>query len=219
MGKHNIVIPKGVVCDKCNNETLSALDQALIEFKPISGMKTLFGIPSKTGALPTVKFGNARLEMLATGNVRFDSRDPKAFQLEQLEDGTNRMKFNWQLDMHRPSAKYSRKLTRALLKMLLGCIYMDRGHDFALSDRFDPMRDKILNRTKFKGYLAIMNKVRDPSSQESGVAYKFIRGEEGEESVWVMFQFYGVIMVTDSEMLGLNYIERLDPDRVGVIRF
>ena len=35
-GTPPMVLPKGVVCDKCNHEKLSALDAALIGFPPIS---------------------------------------------------------------------------------------------------------------------------------------------------------------------------------------
>jgi hypothetical protein len=220
IGNKRIVLPKGVVCDWCNNGKLSTLDQTLVDFMPISATKTFFGIPSKRGNLPKGKFGNARLEMFAPGNVLFDSNSRKAFRATPLEDGTGRVKIDIKLLSNRPmGAKYSRKLARALLKMLLGCIYIDHGLDFALSERLDPMRDKILDRTKFKGYFAMMRSVQDPRSQSTGIFYNFFTDGEGEETVWVEFQFFGFAMFTDSEMLGLRHPENAPTDQVLVFRF
>jgi len=64
-GKPPIVLPKGVVCDKCNNEKLSALDAALIEFPPISWMRMRYGVRTKSGAPPSAKFNNARIRSLS----------------------------------------------------------------------------------------------------------------------------------------------------------
>ena len=68
-GKPPIVLPKGVVCDQCNNEKLSVLDSALIEFPPISWMRTRYGVRSKSGALPSTKLSNAGIRSLSPGNI------------------------------------------------------------------------------------------------------------------------------------------------------
>lgn len=225
LGNREIVLPKGVVCDACNNGKLSALDQTLINFTPISATKTLMGVRSKTGALPSGRFGNASLEMFKPGNVLFESNNPKAFRVTPLNDGTDRVNINMQFRSNRPmGAKYCRRLTRALLKMLLGCICKDcifekLPRDFALSERFDPMRDKILDRTKFKGYFGMVRNVQDPGNQSTDLSYQFITDEDGEETVWVEFQFYGFTMFTDSEMLGLKRLKNAPEDQVGVFPF
>jgi hypothetical protein len=66
-GKPPIVLPKGVVCDECNHGKLAILDNALIDFSPISLMRTRYGVSSKRGALPSTKLGNARLRSLSPG--------------------------------------------------------------------------------------------------------------------------------------------------------
>jgi hypothetical protein len=219
LGNREIVLPKGVVCDKCNNEKLSTLDQTLVNFMPVSARKTMVGIPSKTGALPKGTYGNASINMFAPGNVKFDSNSREAFGVTPLGDGTNRVKIDMKLLSNRPmGAKYCRKLTRSLLKMLLGCIYIDHGHDFALSERFDPLRDKILERTKFKGYFAMMRKMEAPDSQSVGLLYDFFT-LDGIESAWAEFQFYGVSMCTDSEMLALKHRTQFPEDQLLVFTF
>jgi hypothetical protein len=68
-GKPAIVLPRGVVCDTCNHGKLSNLDDALINFTPISLLRTLYGVRSKTGKLPSSKLGNASLQMFAQGTL------------------------------------------------------------------------------------------------------------------------------------------------------
>ncbi len=223
LGNHELVLPKGVVCDRCNNGKLSALDQTLMNFAPISAMKTLHGVPSKTGALPKGKFGNARLEMFAPGNVLFESTSRKAFRHKMLADGTGRVSIDMQFLSNRPmGARYSRQLTRALLKMLLGCIYIDdeqRETKIALTQRFDPLREKILDRTKFRGYFGMPRSVQDPSRQGSGLEYAFVKDEAGDETIGLEFRFFGVTMFTDSEMLGLRHKDKVPGDQVGIFHF
>jgi hypothetical protein len=219
LGNRELVLPKGVVCDKCNHEKLSTLDNTLIDFAPIKAIRTRHGIPSKTGALPKSKFGNASLEMFAPGNVLFQSNSPKAFQVRQVEGGDpNQVMIDMSFLSNRPmGARYSRQLTRALLKMLLGCIYLD-DTELAFSEKFDPMRDKILDRTKFRGYFAMLRNIQNPNSQGVGLIYDFFKDEAGNETVGVEFQFYGVTMSTDSEMFGRNS-ERMPKDQVIIFRF
>lgn len=192
-GYPEIVLPKGVVCDKCNNGKLSALDQTLITFAPVSAMRVAHGVRTKSGDLPRGKFGNASMEMTTPGNVSFNSNSKKAFQ--RTPDG---FKVNIRSNQ-KMTPSYCRRLTRALFKMTLGCIYVDHGPDLALSTRFDPIREMVLDRVKFHGYLAMTKKVEDPGSHESGLRYAFWENE-GEKTVLASFAFYGVKLHTDLEI-------------------
>ena len=76
LGNNELVLPIGVVCDRCNHGVLSELDQALAGFLPIEMMRTWHGIPSKTGRLPSFKFDNGSLRCVAPGQLHLmlDSR-------------------------------------------------------------------------------------------------------------------------------------------------
>jgi len=224
LGNRKMVLPKGVVCDQCNNEKLSMLDQALLDFVSISAMKTFLGVPSKTGTLPKSKFGNGSLGMFAPRNVLFRSNSPKAFRVRPgTGDDPNRVLIDMTFKSSRPmSAKYCRKLTRALLKMLLGGIYIDdesRETKLAFSEKFDPLRNKILDQTKFDGYFALMRNSKNPGDQGIALSYRFIPDEANIETVGVEFQYYGTLMCTDSEMLGLRHLEKWPKDQVNVFSF
>jgi hypothetical protein len=76
-GKPPIVLPKGVVCDECNHGKLSNLDNALIDFSPISLMRTRYGVRSKRGELSSTKLSNARLRSLSPGNILIEPGSSK----------------------------------------------------------------------------------------------------------------------------------------------
>ena len=133
-GKPEIVLPRGVVCDKCNNEVLSGLDSTLIDFMPISLMRTFYGVVSKSGKLPETKLGNAKIRMFAPGHIMFESNSPKAW----VDRGEG--KFDLSLISNRKAMpEQLRNVSRALFKMTLGCMYIDQPN-VALSERFDPTR-------------------------------------------------------------------------------
>jgi hypothetical protein len=195
-GKPAIVLPRGVVCDKCNNEVLSGLDSKLIDFMPISLMRTLYGVVSKSGKLPETKLGNAKLRMFAPGHVVFESSSPKAW----IDRGGG--KFDLKLLSNRKATpKQRRDVTRALFKMTLGCMYIDQP-DVALSERFDPVRRMILGEEDFHGYVTVVARAWEPTADNmhSGLHYGFLEGPGLEPTVWTRFDFWKTSLFTDLEM-------------------
>ena len=216
-GKPPIVLPKGVVCDKCNNEKLSALDAALIEFPPISWIRMRYGVRTKSGAQPSAKFNNARIRSLSPGNILIEQgSSPKAFQFDRR---TGRFNMLW-LGNRLLTANDYRTITRALFKMTLGCMYLD-SPELALSERFDPVRHMILGMDEFHGYLAVAKKVQPPVPNQPGVnlSYWFRKNDRGEESVWAAFYFLGVEMATDLEIREWQRPSDLPEDSVNVLKF
>ena len=116
-GKKPVLLPKGIVRDRCNNGNLSVLDNALIEFPPISMMQKRCGIRSKRGALPSTKLSNARIRNLSPGNILIESgSSKKAFQFDRRTG-----RFGMQLRSNRRMAPtYCRTLTRGLFKTARG---------------------------------------------------------------------------------------------------
>jgi hypothetical protein len=212
-----IVLPKGVVCDTCNHGKLSYLDHALIDFSPISLMRTRYGVRSKSGALPNTKLGNARIRSVAPGDVLIEpGSSKKAFQFDRGQG-----RFNMQLlSNRRMTPDYCRTITRALFKMTLGCMYL--GHQrVALSERFDPVRRMILGLDTFHGYLGVVNKAKPPTSNRGAaqLSYTFIENDRGEESVLCHFHFLGVGMFTDLEIREWQPQVELPEDFATVLEF
>ena len=216
-GKPPIVLPKGVVCDRCNHGKLSELDNALIDFSPISLMRTRYGVLSKRGALPSTKLSNARLRSLSPGNILIEPGSSKnAFRY----DG-DKGRFNMQLRSNRRmTPNYCRTITRGLFKMTLGCMYLDLP-EVALSERFDPVRRMILGLDEFHGYLAVAKKAKLPAPNQPGanLTYWFSKNDRGEESVWADFYFLGLEMLTDLEIREWQPPAGLPDDSVNVLKF
>jgi hypothetical protein len=212
-----LLLPKGVVCDKCNHEKLSFLDAALIEFPPISQTRMLYSVRSKSGALPTTKLGNARLRMLAPGKIELaPSSSKKAFQFDR-----DKGRFTMQLNSHlRMTPDYRRTITRALSKMTLGCMYL-KEPEVALSERFDPIRRMILGLDTFHGYFGVSKKAYRPTSNKGAIqlSYTFFENDRGEESVLCHFFFLGLGMFTDLEIRESQPLERLPEDFATVLEF
>lgn len=188
-----IVLPVGVVCDRCNNGKLSALDQSLIMFGPIAFLKTVRGVESKGGRLPTSRHNNAKISMPAPGNVVFESNSPKAF----VHDGKGNITMN--VKSHRRMTNgYARELTRALFKMTLGCMYIDNS-DVAMSEEYDPVRRRILGLEKFRGSLVMPRKIPQEvlnGPLTSRLEYAFRQNIAGEVTVVTEFTFCGLSLTT-----------------------
>jgi len=215
-GTPPMVLPKGVVCDKCNHEKLSALDAVLIEFPPISLMRTLYGVRSKSGGLPITKLGNARLRSLAPEGILIEpGSSKKAFQFDR-DKGRATMQHNSNLRM---TPDHRRTITRSLFKMTLGVLYLG-DPEVALSERFDPIRRMILGLDTFHGYFGVSKKAYRPTSNKGAIqlSYMFFENDRGEESVACHFFFLGLGMFTDLEIREWNSPAGV-PDFATVLEF
>src|SRR5215207_7189160 len=130
LGNKEIVLPVGVVCDKCNNEVLSQLDTALIEFGPIALLRVKYGVPTKAGKMPKAQLGDALWRRTSPGHVHIRADSKKS--IKEHPDG---LRFRFR-DRRPMKVRRTRELTRALFKMAMGLIYLEEGPDVALSERF-----------------------------------------------------------------------------------
>ncbi len=215
-GKKPIILPRGVVCDLCNNGPLSRLDQVLINFEIVSMMKTLYGITSKSGKLPQTKFGNnLTLRMFAPGHVAVESSNKKAF----VNEGGG--KFDLNFKSKRPvDAAYRRELTKALYKMTLGCMYMDQS-EVAMSERFDPVRRRILGQEDFHGFVTLVLRAWEPTAEDwrTGIQYGFLDGPRVEPTVWTRFDFIKISLFTDLEAMKLKKPMLYPGDKAEILEF
>ncbi len=69
LGNKELLLPAGVVCDRCNNQVLSPLDNALRQFPLVAMMRTMYGIQSKSGKQPTFTFDNGSLSSIRPGEL------------------------------------------------------------------------------------------------------------------------------------------------------
>ncbi len=151
----NIFLPKGFVCDACNNGISSKLDEALINFEPIAFLRVQFTPYTKTGKFPRANFQNMVIEKTDPNHIKITAKDktgrPK--NKRTLEDGQETFTLTWT----------GKKLTwelyaRAIYKFALGFVAHDMGQVAALDDRYQPARDFILGKTSFNNNMMVSMK-------------------------------------------------------------
>src|SRR4051794_3129220 len=72
LGNKTLVLPVGVVCDRCNNGPLAQVDKALCDFMPIAMRRTTLGIQSKSGVVPQFRYFQGAVRHVAAA----DGGDP-----------------------------------------------------------------------------------------------------------------------------------------------
>jgi len=70
----------GVVCDRCNNGTLSKVDSELSELFAVKMRRTQLGVPSKKGTVPITRFQGGSLEA-RDGELFFEHTSPSQFRI------------------------------------------------------------------------------------------------------------------------------------------
>jgi hypothetical protein len=208
VGRNEKVLPRGAVCDPCNHEVNNRLDEVLAEFSPIALMRVDLGIVGKSGKPPKARFQNATLERRPAPAVECEPQDEVAMILHH--DRVMRTTGTNSFDLDLLGAQYSTDrnladLTRALFKGVLGLMYLDRGGDFVLSERFDPVR-AIIQGGAFSGFLIVPKKgTPRPYSQ---VNY-WLTEIEGRPATLIDANFFGVAMRTEMEIREYLYKDRV----------
>ena len=145
------VLPKGYVCDRCNNGPLSKVDEALVNLGPIALFRTLVLPLTKKGKFPRAELGDLMVEKTAPRRLvvsRKDGRDPFE-DVQIMPDGQTRFSLR---GGGRPDW---REIARALAKIGLEYVAFDEGHGRACAPEFDAVRRFILDGTDFRSYLVI----------------------------------------------------------------
>lgn len=208
LGNKEKILPKGVVCDRCNNEILSSLDAELLDFDPIKFLRTMNGVKSKKGKVPISSFKNIRIENPNEGTIYVDLQGSKNFQ----SHSSNRFDLKFQSNKKIDSVRL-KLLARSLYKIGLELIYLDHGRDFTLSNRFDDVRNIILGKKDFNGYLLIGT---NEDSLKTGVTYKFL--EDNGIAVFD-FNYLFIRILFDMEHRSMDLENGLKVGRFTVLKF
>jgi len=191
LGNKEKILPKGVICDVCNNGTLALLDFELTEFESIKIMRTINGIKNKSGKIPTARFNNLVLEPSGFNNIAIRANSRKNIR-NQSENGFQlHFTGNRKLD-----SKRLKMLARSLYKIGIELIYLDHGQNFVLSGRFDEAIDIIMGRKDFNGYLLIGTNQKPDTT---GMSYRFFKDEKGKEFTVFEFNYLFTKIIFDIE--------------------
>lgn len=204
IGNKTYVLPRGVVCDRCNHGELSTLDQTLVGFMPVALRLTMLGVPSKAGKLRVLSLQGETYEHVpgAGGEdptlvVRSKTKGRHTIH-ETARHPDGRVEFQMSgSGGRRLTPGYGSELARALLKSALECAWIDHGKA-TLEERFDHVRDAILGEPR-DGFFAVAKTSSKPNSTEVTLSYDIPREENGwRVSVWL--EIYGVLMHADSRL-------------------
>ena len=208
LGNKTLVLPRGVVCDPCNNGPLSVLDQDFLDFGPVAMMRTFRGVPTKQGKHPKARFGNATLSQVGPSSVFLETNSRKAAR--PIPGG---VRLNL-IGGKRMTEAYVAQLVRWVFKAALGCIYIARGRAVAFSPQFDETRRIVLG-DGFHGYLVSLKRNR-PHESVHFTHLEFQVG--GRTSVWAMADVFGVSIATDLLVRRARYF-RFDRKVIDVHEF
>lgn len=190
LGNNELVLPKGVVCKKCNNGVLSELDEFMLDFTPIKFFRTIHGIKNKKGDIPDARFGNLIIENTGEGHIEITADSLSHHNLEN-----NKAQINF-LGSRKLTCANMKKLARAFYKVGLELIYHDYGHDYAYSDRFDEIRDIILGKADFSGYLLLLSLEREKRIDKVHIRHEALKSnEDGKEFTLFQLSFFGLIKI------------------------
>lgn len=190
LGNDEILLPRGIVCDKCNSGVLSVLDQALTLFEPIAFLRVFFVPHTKSGNLPSADFGNLAIEKTAPRNLRFTAKDKTGDvqEVEELSDGW----VHWKMELTGKKKFDPRLLGRALCKIGLELVALEEGAEAARSSRFDEVRRFVMADDGFANNL-LMRTVGTPDPRVSVTRHPSLPG------AIFLFYIYGVVLMVNLE--------------------
>lgn len=201
LGNTELILPRGVVCDGCNNGRLAPLDEALVQFEPIAMLRTVLFVPRKNGKLPTVRFSNAHLTAREDNTLLIDNQTNK----RAMTGGPRKS----QLDLvgRQVTPKRTRVLVRALYKAALELVWLDHRDRLAMAPLMDPVRRMVLGEEEFSGYLAMTKRGGEPR-RESSFTYQFV-DIDGSTTLALCAELFGLQLFTDTHHRTVR-----DPDAV-----
>lgn len=203
LGNAEFALPRGVVCDRCNNEVLSTLDAALVDFPAVKFLRTLKGLVNKEGNIPASRWGNATITQPSRGHLVIESNSRKVSQ--PTAEG---FKLNLTSGGPIPASRYA-LIARDLYKITLGFIYVDHGPEEAFSTKYDELRQVILGERESRHWLATPKD--NPHHDQLRLSYQHLQLSGGGEAVWISFDIFGAVFMTEMLIRGERASAELIP--------
>lgn len=149
LGNDELILPRGYVCDKCNNGVLSQLDNALIKFEPIAFLQVQLVPHTKDGSLPKANFQNMTLERTSPTHIKVVAKDKTGTVQNKTPIGDDWYSFSLNMRGKPVTQKSIKILGRALFKIALGIIALSQGREQACNAKYDAARKFILGKSEF----------------------------------------------------------------------
>ena len=170
LGNHDTVLPKGMVCDPCNNELLSGLDAELVNFDLLGLLKTIYMPYTKEGKLPQATFPNLTIKKTRPSHIVVNSPSKKNFTIgEPDENGVTHFK------MRLTGRKNFDPIiiARALYKIGLGMVAFHEGKLNACNSKYDRARAFIRGEKDFPNNLLMSDNIQPHPQITSTVDFRW----------------------------------------------
>jgi hypothetical protein len=192
MGNHDYVLPRGYVCDPCNNGVLAGLDAELCNSPLFVSQRVNAVEYDKRGRLPEVRIGDFIVKRTDPMNVTWIA-DPGSDAIKvgkTRPDGMTPLRMKTKL----PKRFDETVLARALCKIGLAAIALDFGHDYACSSRFDRVRQLIREGGEYQNNLLICQWM----TMDTDIGLQYRHQPEVPGTV-MAHQIYGVTLLMNLE--------------------
>lgn len=150
LGNDELILPKGYVCDECNNGILAILDNYLLKFEPVAFLQVYFVPYTKQGKLPEANFQNMIIKKTHPLHIKVVAKDKTGNPKNEKNVGDGWQSFNLQM---RGKTFDPKQLARALYKIALGMVAFDKGLEQACDSKYNAARELILNNQNFPNNL------------------------------------------------------------------
>lgn len=211
IGNKEKILNRGFVCDICNNGILSKLDAELLDFEGIKFMRTMNGIENKNGKVPVSNFPNLKIENPNKDHIQIHLQSMK--RVHDQNDKGFKLNFRGTRKMDSTRLKL---LARSLYKIGYELVCLDHGRDLVLSPRFDEVRDIILGKKDFAGYILMGS---NEKSENPRVTYYLLKDEVGKDFIVFDFVYLFVRFCFDMERRIVLSETGTKLDRMTVMKF
>lgn len=211
LGNKEIMLPRGVVCDPCNNGPLARLDDTLLNFAPVASLRVFQGVPTKSGGYPHARFSNVHLAQVGPSDLHLVSQSGKRSIREQPGG------FRVEMAGRRLTPRYLANLARFMHKATLGLMFLDHGRKYVLDPRFDEIR-RIVGGADFEGYLLLCKAMGEPTPEVRFTYDPFV-AIEGKETVMAWIDVHGFWMATDLLVRQPNDLDPRVEEQMALLRF
>jgi hypothetical protein len=151
LGNYDTVLRKGFVCDTCNNEVLSRLDEALLDSDLLGFLKTLFMPYTKAGKLPQAEYQNFSMKKTRPNHIVFIEKTKKKSFTFDSKDENGYTRFSIKMKGRKKFDPII--IGRALYKIGLGMVAFYQGKEIACENKYDAARGFIRGERYFHNNL------------------------------------------------------------------
>jgi hypothetical protein len=148
LGKHlDIVLPRGAVCEPCNNYLGRQVDEALVHLFEVQLIRGYYRVPDRRGR-------RIKSIPLRNGTISFPDDGPMKVEVhgdEHFVEGDESVTVTAIAKRQRSGDQF-RRAARALMKMGLCLVCYGHGHQAALESSWNRLR-RIIGGAPYEGYV------------------------------------------------------------------